>query len=78
MDTPADAELDEHLPVHVSGARGLAAAGSVDGIRSGIRLHNRVVVTTDGADMYVVHVAAAGTDEGRRAADELTSGLELS
>lgn len=78
MDIPADAVLDRALPVHVAGAMGIAAAGAVEGIRSGVRMHNRVVVTTDGADMYVVHVAAVGTDEGRRIADELTAGLALS
>lgn len=77
MDLPSDAVMERDIPVHVAGARGIASAGFVDGVRSGIRLHNRVVVTTDGADLYVVHAAVGDTDAGRRLAEELTGGIAI-
>lgn len=55
----------------------LASIGSVDGRRLGVSTHERVLVTTDGTDLFSVHVIAADTAAGRAVADRIVTSVEL-
>lgn len=64
----------KNWPVTVLGAR--AAAGSVfNGTRAGIPLHNVVVAAADSDAMFVLHVAALDTPDGRAYGEMVASGL---
>jgi hypothetical protein len=49
--------------------------GTIDGHREGLDTHNRVLVSTDGQDMYIVHVMVTDTDAGRALAGEVLDGV---
>lgn len=66
----------QEIAVNVSGAR--AASGAViDGVRSGIRTHNRIVVASDESRMHVIHAMVPDTESGREFAYSLTVGMSL-
>lgn len=76
FDAQAGGQYVQDAPVDVRGAWG-ASGSTVDGVRKGIRTHNRVVVASDGIFMHVVHVMVPDTDPGRKMADSLTEEMSL-
>lgn len=73
---PADGERPRPELVDVPGAVA-AFKMPVDGIREGVRLHNGVLVASDGAVTYLVHAAVTDTETGRRLASSLLSSLQF-
>lgn len=76
FDAQVGGQFVQDTPIDVGGARG-ASGAIVDGVRKGIRTHNRVVVASDGEYMHVVHVMVPDTGPGRKMADGLTGEISL-
>lgn len=72
---PAD-PVSTSAPARVPGSVG-AAAAVVDGVYSGVSTHNRIVVTSDGQYMHVVHAMTTNTPRGRRRAAALVDDLTV-
>lgn len=73
-DDPTDTE------VSVSHARGAPAAfrATSSGITSGIRLHNDVLMATDGSSLYLSRVVSPDTADGKGLAKAMNSNIQFS
>lgn len=56
---------------------GTWAVGSLAGTRKRLAAEARVLVTTDGEDLYIVQIVVTETPEGRALAGEVLSSVEL-
>lgn len=73
-DDPIDTEASLS---HVRGSRAAFHATS-SGITSGIRLHNHVLMATDGYALYLSRVVSPDTADGRRVAEAMNSNTQFS
>lgn len=76
MDHGSEDAVATSAPPRVPGSVGVAAA-VVNGVYSGISTHNRIVVTSDGQYMHVVHAMTTNTPQGRRRAAALVDDLAV-
>lgn len=73
-DAPTDTEVSVS---HVRGSRAAFHATS-SGITSGIRLHNDVLMATDGSSLYLSRVVSPDTADGRGLAEAMNSNIQFS
>jgi len=74
-DIAASRQGPEFRPIRGATA---VAIGTLTGVRSGIRIHNSVVVTTDRTWMHVIHIMTPDTNRGRSFATTVGDSVEVS
>lgn len=76
LSTPTSEPTVQRVVVDVEGSYGAAAADLI-GEAHGAPVRHRVLVSTDGEHMHVLHLLVPDSDEGQRLADRIGSSVRL-